>query len=251
MNCKMINESPHPRLPGRVYRRQGRWWWNVQLPGEESPRSRALKPDGSRCATTDRQRADEIAFTLWQEALQAQAKAVARGEEAVRIQQLRLHFREKMKALSDVIASAEARAEAETAERARLEVKLNSLRNQLTQMASCECCGCSVPQSELQSIDSGQRLCRTCMGDLHRATQRQRLREQKTQRVTRRIASARPPEAHRDLWPDLSSIPRSACPTDFDDILDRRDIDGADVLYVKAGSRQAQNDGGKNRDDAE
>jgi hypothetical protein len=237
MNGKMINESPQARLPGRVYHRQGRWWWNVQLPGEQSPRSRALKPDGSRYATTDRQRADEIAFRLWEEALRAEIKAAVRAEQAARMRQLRLHFREKMKALRDVIASAEARAEAETAERARLEVKLNSMRNQLTQTASCECCGRSVPESELQSIDSGQRLCRTCMDDLHRATQRQPPHEQKAQKVTRKIASAKLTEANRDPWQDLSCVSRSASPTDFDDVLDRRDTDGADVLYVKAGGR--------------
>ncbi|MBN1509291.1 MAG: hypothetical protein JW955_20770 [Sedimentisphaerales bacterium] len=237
MNSKMINESPQARLPGRVYRKRGRWWWEVQLPGEQSPRSRALTPDGPRSATTDRQRVDEIAFRLWEEALRAQTRALVMAEQAARIQQLRLQFREKARALRDVIARAEARAEAETAERARLEVKLNGLRNQLTQMVSCGCCGRSVPESELQPIDSGQRLCRTCMNDLHRVTQRQRLHERTTQRMTRRVADTRLPQASGDPWRGLSSMPRSVSPGDFDDVLDRRDIDGADVLYAKAGSR--------------
>jgi len=210
MNRKTANESPHVKLPGRLYRKQARWWWNVQLPGEKSSRNRALKPERSRCATADRQVAEEIAFHLWQEAVRTQAKAAARAERAARMQGLRLHFQEKLKALRDLIASAEARAEAQAAERLKLEVKLNSLRNQLTQMASCECCGRSVPQSELQPIDSGQRLCRSCLDDLRRAMQRQPPQTRKAEDGT---PGANPPN--------------------------RRDIYGygSDVLYAEAGSR--------------
>jgi len=208
MNRKTANESPHAKLPGRLYRKQARWWWNVQLPGDKSSRSRALKPQGARCATTDRQLAEEIAFHLWQEAVRAEARAAARTEQVMRMQRLRLHFREKLKALRDVIASAEARAEAETAERLTLEVKLNSLRNQLTQMSPCESCGRSVPQSELQLIDSGQRLCRSCLDDLRRATQRQ-----------------------------PSQVQRAEDGTQGTGLPDRRDIHGSDVLYAQTGSR--------------
>jgi len=204
MNRKTTNNCPHAKLPGRLYRKQSRWWWNVQLPGDKSSRSRALRPEGSRCATTDRQLAEEIAFHLWQEAVQGHALAAARAEQAVRMQRLRLHFRQKLKALRDVITRAEARAEAETAERLRLEVRLNGLRNQLTQMASCECCGRSVLQSELQPIDSGQRLCRGCLDGLHQVVHRQ-----------------------------PSQTPRPQEPAQATDLPSRRDIHDSDVLYAE------------------
>ncbi len=207
MNRKTTNESPHARLPGRLFRKQARWWWSVQLPGEKSSRNRALKPEGARCATMDRQLAEEIAFRLWQEAVRAEAKAAATVEQAARIQRLRLQFREKTRTLRDVIATAEARAEAETAGRLQLEARLNSLRDQLTQTVPCECCGRSVPQSELQAIDSGQHLCRGCLDDLRLATQQQPSQSHGAEGGTQGI-----------------------------DLRDRRDIDGSDVLYAETGS---------------
>jgi len=237
MNRKMKNELPHVTLPGRLYCKQARWWWKVQLPGEKSPRSRALKPEGSRRATTDRQLADEIAFTLWQEAVRAEARAVARAEEAVRMQRLRQHFREKIKALQDVIESAEVRAEAVTTERAKLEVQLNSMRTELTQMASCGCCGHSVPESELRAIDSGQRLCQDCLTDLHGAAQRQSSQPQKAEDEPQRIRHATPGTAGRDSCRHPSSVRCSRSSAGREDLLSRRNIHGADVLYTEAGSR--------------
>ncbi len=206
MNRKATNNCPHATLPGRLYRKQSRWWWSVQLPGDKASRSRALKPEGSRCATTDRQLAEEIALHVWQEAVRAEAKADASTEQAVRMQRLRLHFREKLKTLRDVIARVEARAEAEAAERLKLEVTLNSLRNQLTQMAPCECCGRSVPESELQPIDSGQPLCRDCLDGLRQAARRQPSDAQRTE--------------NRTQGADLPA---------------RRDTDDPDVLYPETG----------------
>lgn len=208
MNRTTIDESPHARLPGRLCCRQGRWWWNVQLPGEKASRSRALKPEGSRSATADRQIAEDVAFQLWQEAMRAEAKAAARAEQAAQMQRLRVYFQDRLKALRDGIARAEARAESQTAERLKLEARLNGLRSQLTQMAPCECCGRRVPRSDLQPIDSSQRLCRSCLDDLRRAEQRQPPRTPKAQDETRQ-----------------AGLP------------DRRDVHGPDVLYAQAGRR--------------
>jgi hypothetical protein len=235
MNRKMANESPLIRLPGRLYRKQAGWWWNVQLPGEKSPRDRALRPEGARRATTDRRLAEEIAFHLWQQAVRVEAIAEARAQEAARMPPLRAHFREKVKALRDVIASAEARAEAETAERAKLEVKLNSLRNQLSQMAPCECCGRSVPQSELQPIDSGQSLCRSCTDNLHRAAQRQSFQERRADNGRNNTEDRRPIPTARDSRREPSSVLRSASSNEFQDLLTGRNTHGSDVLYTEAG----------------
>lgn len=40
-------------LPGTQYQRNKRWWWKAQLPGDEAPRARAMKPLGAKFATTD------------------------------------------------------------------------------------------------------------------------------------------------------------------------------------------------------
>jgi len=48
-------------LPGCFYQRGDRWYWKVQLPGEDRPKSRPLTPYGSRYATRDRGVAEEVA----------------------------------------------------------------------------------------------------------------------------------------------------------------------------------------------
>lgn len=52
----MARKQPSQRnthLPGSLYQRNRRWWWKVQLPGEDKPKARPLKPIGSRYAMTD------------------------------------------------------------------------------------------------------------------------------------------------------------------------------------------------------
>jgi len=39
-------------IPGSFYKRNGRWWWKVQLPGDKYPKALALKPYGVRYAIT-------------------------------------------------------------------------------------------------------------------------------------------------------------------------------------------------------
>jgi hypothetical protein len=56
-------------LPGSLYQRNGRWWWKVQLSGEDKPKARPLKPVGSRYATTDYVVAVECAKQLLQQHL--------------------------------------------------------------------------------------------------------------------------------------------------------------------------------------
>jgi hypothetical protein len=62
-------------LPGRLYKKAGRWWWSVQLPGEARCRARALRGSGERFATSDRRTAETAALNLWQEALIRNAQA--------------------------------------------------------------------------------------------------------------------------------------------------------------------------------
>ena len=67
-------------VPGSIYLRNKRYWWKVQLPGEEQIKARALKPIGSRFATTDKAVAVEIAQTLWQEAIYRRSSVKVKDE---------------------------------------------------------------------------------------------------------------------------------------------------------------------------
>ena len=54
-------------LPGTIYLNKNRYWWKVQLPGEDKAKSRPLKTVGCRYATTDWLVAVEVARNLYQE----------------------------------------------------------------------------------------------------------------------------------------------------------------------------------------
>jgi integrase len=56
-------------LPGTIYLNKNRYWWKVQLPGEEKPKAYPLKPVGARYATTDFAVAVECARQLFQQHL--------------------------------------------------------------------------------------------------------------------------------------------------------------------------------------
>jgi len=169
----MANESPQVKLPGRMFRKKTRWWWHVQLPGEKAPRSRALKPPESRVATTDRRAAQEIALALWQDAIRAEAAARVKEREATKAQQLRAKLRESTKALTQLMDSTKAQAKAEATARAQLEAELKTLKRKVPKTAACHCCGGAVPQGALQRIDSGQRLCPTCLAAFRKEEQRE------------------------------------------------------------------------------
>jgi hypothetical protein len=59
-------EHNKKNLPGSIYARNGRYWWKVQLPGENKPIARPLKNIGAKFATTDRLAAIECAKTILQ-----------------------------------------------------------------------------------------------------------------------------------------------------------------------------------------
>lgn len=56
-------------LPGTIYLNKNRYWWKVQLPGEESLKARPLKPIGARFATSDYSVAVEVAKGMLQKHL--------------------------------------------------------------------------------------------------------------------------------------------------------------------------------------
>ena len=62
-NAQKIN------LPGTLYTRNGRFWWKVQLPGEEKSIARPLKVTGAQFATRDYSVAIQCAKDLYEQAL--------------------------------------------------------------------------------------------------------------------------------------------------------------------------------------
>jgi hypothetical protein len=195
-------------LPGELCQKNGRWWWKVELPGENKSKARALKPDGSRCATKDRQEAEEIARVMWWRAIEAEAeakitakaldkarkaneKALAEAANAIKAAQARLQVEAELRAdaeqrsdsLYEARSQAESKAQQEAAlrqqaqqradsearARAEVEAKLNKLLESLQRTGTCECCGRKeVPEKELAKIDSGQLLCSECLRLLRR-----------------------------------------------------------------------------------
>ncbi|AQT68052.1 site-specific tyrosine recombinase XerC [Anaerohalosphaera lusitana] len=65
----MAKAKKNHNLPGAIYKNGNRWWWKVQLPGEDKLRSRPLKPFGSSLATKDHCVAVECAKVLMAKAV--------------------------------------------------------------------------------------------------------------------------------------------------------------------------------------
>ena len=65
----MAKNTNKLNLPGTIYLNKKRWWWKVQLPGEDIPKAYPLKPVGAKFATTDRNVAIECAKTIWAKAI--------------------------------------------------------------------------------------------------------------------------------------------------------------------------------------
>jgi len=132
----MAQSPARVTLPGSLYQKNGRWWWKVELPGEDNPKARALKPAGSRCATTDHQEAEEVAREMWRLAVESEAetriKARARtqaekanekirAEAAVAIEKAQAECEKKIKKSRRAVARAENKAKVQAEARLRAE----------------------------------------------------------------------------------------------------------------------------------
>lgn len=65
----MAKRRQNHNLPGSIYKNGNRYWWKVQLPGEDAVKSRPLKPLGSSMATKDYNVAVECAKILLSKAV--------------------------------------------------------------------------------------------------------------------------------------------------------------------------------------
>lgn len=161
-------QSPRVTLPGTLYQRRGRWWWSVQLPGEDKARPRPLKEKGAKAAVRDRATAETLALALWEQAIREQAIVRIQAQSNQKIAALKAQFLEKVRHYTEVVASATAQAPIEVRAHAEAENRPGPMTTPAAPATGvCGCCGSNgLPAAELQRIDSGQRLCPRCLAAL-------------------------------------------------------------------------------------
>jgi hypothetical protein len=161
-------QAPKVTLPGTLYQRCGRWWWNVQLPGEGKAKSRPLKEKDAKAAVRDRAKAEELALALWEQSIREHATLQVEIESNQKIAALKAQFLEKVRHFTEVVETATAKAQTEAQARAEAEARLGQMTVPAAPANSvCDCCGANgMTAAELECIDSGQRLCPRCLAAL-------------------------------------------------------------------------------------
>ena len=149
----MAKVSASVTLPGSLCQKNGRWWWKVKLPGETKTRARALKPEGSRYAATDRQEAEEVAREMWRLAIEAEIEAklgpqqqgkteqtVAKVREmaAEEIAKVKAECEKKLKSCEHALARAEEKAKTQAEARLRAEVALKAQAEEMEEYYTTE-----------------------------------------------------------------------------------------------------------------
>jgi hypothetical protein len=220
-------------LPGDLYEQAGQWWWRTALPGEDKAKARPLKAPRADETLCDRDAAERTAVEMWEQAAAQRGARQITLDCTQKVERLKAQFLDKVRQLTEIVESANAKAQAEAQARADIEARLNAMiqaaatpptqaqapvapgpaeptapldtaehtdspqasgdarptksrvetaytaqpvpeplaieDHDLTpQTGPCECCGTpNVPLSELEAIDSGQRLCPDCIAALH------------------------------------------------------------------------------------
>ena len=114
-------------LPGEMYERAGRWWWRVQLPGEDKPKARPLRSPGTSMAAGDRATAERIAVEMWEQAVRQTGARQITLDCAQKVERLKAQFLDKVRQLTEIVESATARAQVEAQARAEIEARLNAM----------------------------------------------------------------------------------------------------------------------------
>jgi hypothetical protein len=161
-------QPPKVTLPGTLYQRRDRWWWSVKLPGEDKARARPLKEKGAKAAVRDLATAETLALALWEQSIREQAALQVQVESSQKVAALKAQFLEKVRHFTEVVESATARAQAEAQARAEAEARFREMTAPAPAATGiCDCCGGDdMAATELQHIDSGQRLCPRCLAAL-------------------------------------------------------------------------------------
>jgi hypothetical protein len=122
-------------LPGEMYQRVGRWWWRVQLPGENRTKARPLKPAGARAAARDRDIAEKAALEMWERAITQGGARQITLECTQKVERLKAQFLDKVRHLTEIVEAATAKAQAEAQARAEAETRLGAMIQTLEQKA--------------------------------------------------------------------------------------------------------------------
>jgi len=123
----MKGQSLKVTLPGELYERTGRWWWRARLPGEDKAKARPLKAPEAAEATDDRDRAEQIAVEMWEQAVRQNEARRISLDSTGKIERLKAQFLDKVRQLTEIVESANAKAQAEAQARAEIEAKLNAM----------------------------------------------------------------------------------------------------------------------------
>jgi hypothetical protein len=162
---RMADEPLETTLPGTFYQRGSRWWWRVQLPGEDKPKSRPLRPPGSHETTTEKKAALEIAAALWQSALQNFAQEQPKDETGAATEPAIASAAPELK--EEPAIEPEPPQEAQTELPAPADAPEPAAPEPRT--AVCECCSRNhLPNRDMSRIDSGQLLCPNCLAEMRR-----------------------------------------------------------------------------------
>jgi hypothetical protein len=154
-------------LPGRLYQRNGRWWWDVALPGEDESIPKPLIPQDAKEATDDLDIARKAAIEMWEQALARMVEGRVKAEASQAVARLKAQFLEKVRDYAQIVETTKVRLEAETQARAKAEAKLRDLASCAVETTVCDCCGATgIPTTKAQRIDSGQLLCPDCLAAL-------------------------------------------------------------------------------------
>ena len=97
---------------------------------------------------------------------------IAKADERVRAEAekraaIEAKYEDEVRQYNEALARAEERAKVESEARIQAEAKLEEVLGGMKTTGQCECCGKdAVPEEELSTIDSGQRLCPDCLAML-------------------------------------------------------------------------------------
>ncbi len=114
-------------LPGDLYERSGQWWWRTKLPGENKAKTRQLKAPETGEAVCDRDTAERIAVQMWEQAVQENGTRQITRDCAEKVERLKAQFLDKVRQLTVIVESANARAQAEAQARTEIEARLNAV----------------------------------------------------------------------------------------------------------------------------
>jgi len=165
----MTDEPRETTLPGTFYQRGSRWWWRVQLPGEDKPKSRPLRAAGSQETATDKTAALEIAAALWQSASNGAPKEPPDDETAGAVEATAASPAPEPSEEPAQEPVAEPQPAQEAPSAAPIDADAPETPAPETRTAVCECCSRNhLPGSDMCRIDSGQLLCPDCLAELRR-----------------------------------------------------------------------------------